>query len=44
MALHHLSGYSVPEIARMLTLPQATVKGRIREGLRKMKQMLEEEP
>ena len=44
VALHHLSGYSVPEIARMLTLPQATVKGRIREGLRKMKQMLEEEP
>lgn len=44
VALHHLSGYSVPEIARMLTLPQATVKGRIREGLKKMKQMLEEEP
>ncbi len=43
VALHHLSGYSVPEIARMLTLPQATVKGRIREGLKKMKQMLEEE-
>ena len=43
VALHHLSGYSVLEIARMLTLPQATVKGRIREGLKKMKQMLEEE-
>ena len=43
VALHHLSGYSVPEIARMLTLPQTTVKGRIREGLKKMKQMLEEE-
>lgn len=44
VALHHLSGYSVPEIARMLTLPQTMVKGRIREGLKKMKQMLEEEP
>ena len=43
VALHHLSGYSVPEIARMLTLPQSTVKGRIREGLKKMKQMLKEE-
>ena len=43
VALHHLSGYSVPEIARMLTLPQTTGKGRIREGLNKMKQMLREE-
>ncbi len=43
VALHHLNGYSVPEIARMLRLPQTTVKGRIRQGLKTMKQMLKEE-
>ena len=43
VALHHLDGYSVPQIARMLRLPQTTVKGRIREGIKKMKRTLEEE-
>ena len=43
VALHHLYGYSVPEIAGMLRLPQTTVKSRIRQGLKTMKQMLKEE-
>ena len=41
--LHHMNGLSVPEIARMLRLPQTTVKGRIREGLKKLRMLLEEE-
>ena len=41
--LHHMNGLSVPDIARMLRLPQTTVKGRIREGLKKLRRLLEEE-
>ena len=40
---HHMNGLSVPDIARMLCLPQTTVKGRIREGLKKLRMLLEEE-
>ena len=43
VALHHLDGYTVPEIARMLRLPQTTVKARIRIGIEKMRKMLEVE-
>lgn len=41
--LHHMNGLSVPDIARMLRLPQTTVKGRIREGLKKLRRLLGEE-
>ena len=41
--LHHMNGLSVPEIARVLRLPQSTVKGRIREGLKKLRLLLGEE-
>ncbi len=41
--LHYMNGLSVPEIARVLWLPQTTVKGRIREGLKKLRRLLEEE-
>lgn len=41
--LHHMSGLSVPETARVLCLPQSTVKGRIREGLKKLRMLMEEE-
>lgn len=41
--LHYMNGLSVPEIARVLRLPQSTVKGRIREGLKKLRRLLEEE-
>ena len=43
VALHHLDGYTVPDIARMLRLPQSTVKSRIRIGIEKMRKMLEVE-
>jgi len=32
VALHHLQGLSVPEIAVLLDLPMATVRGRIYRG------------
>lgn len=41
--LHYMNGLSVPEIARVLRLPQSTVKGRIREGLKKLRRLLGEE-
>ena len=43
VALHHLDGYTVPEIARMLRLPQSTVKARIRVGIERMRKLLEVE-
>ena len=43
VALHHLDGYTVPEISRMLLLPQSTVKARIRVGIEKMRKLLEVE-
>ena len=41
--LHHMNGLSVPQISRILILPQTTVKGRIREGLKRLRTMLEED-
>lgn len=41
--LHHMNGLSVPVIARVLRLPQSTIKGRIREGMKKLRRLLEEE-
>ena len=41
--LHYETGLSVPDTARVLRLPQTTVKGRIREGLKKLRAMLKED-
>ena len=43
VALHHLDGYTVPQIAGMLRLPPSTVKSRIRMGIEKMRIMMEVE-
>lgn len=43
LILHHVNGLSVPEISRILYLPPSTVKGRIREGLKKLRRLLEVE-
>ena len=40
--LHHLDGYSVPEIAKMLRLPESAVRGRLYEGRKRLKALLEE--
>lgn len=42
LLLHCLDGYSVPETARMLRLPESTVRGRIYEGRKRLKTLLEE--
>lgn len=41
--LHYMNGLSIPDISRILRLPVTTVKGRIREGLKKLRMLLEEE-
>ncbi len=40
LVLAHIDGYSHDEIARLLDVPLGTVKGRLRLGLRKMRQHL----
>ena len=42
LLLHHLDGYTVQEIAQMLRLPESTVRGRIYEGRKRLKTLLEE--
>lgn len=42
LLLHHLDGYSIADIARMLRLPESTVRGRIYEGRKRLKALLEE--
>ena len=42
LLLHCLDGYSVPEVARMLRLPESTVRGRIYEGRKRLKALLKE--
>lgn len=41
--LHYIEGYSVAEVARMLRLPQGTVKSRLSRGRSRLRSMLEEE-
>ena len=41
--LHHLEGYSVREIAGMLSIPEATVKYRLRRGRELLKLQLKED-
>ena len=43
IVLHYMEGYSVEEIARMLRLPQGTVKSRMLRGRKVLKEMLSEE-
>lgn len=41
--LHCIEGYDVAEVARMLRLPQGTVKSRMARGKAKLRDLLEEE-
>lgn len=41
--LHCIEGYDVVEVARMLRLPQGTVKSRMARGKAKLRELLEEE-
>ena len=41
--LHCIEGYDVAEVARMLRLPQGTVKSRMARGKAKLRELLEEE-
>lgn len=41
--LHCIEGYDVAEVARMLRLPQGTVKSRMARGRAKLRDLLEEE-
>ena len=42
LLLHTLDGYPVAEVARMLRVPESTARGRIYEGRKKLKTLLEE--
>lgn len=42
VVLHYMEGYRVDEIARMLHLPQGTVKSRLRNARARLKEMLGE--
>lgn len=42
VVLHHIEGYGTREIARMLRVPEGTVKGRLVRARGKLKDMLEE--
>ncbi len=39
--LHHMDGYCLADVSRMLRLPQSTVKGRLYEGRRMLKGLLQ---
>lgn len=41
--LHYMEGYRVEEMARMLRLPQGTVKSRLRRARMRLKDMLDDE-
>ena len=43
LLLHHMDGYSLEEIARMLRLPVSTVKGRLYEARKRLRALLEKE-
>ncbi|MBQ4073881.1 MAG: sigma-70 family RNA polymerase sigma factor [Clostridia bacterium] len=43
IVLHYMNGLTVPQIASVLRLPLTTIKGRIREGMKKLRCMLEED-
>lgn len=42
VVLHYMEGYRVDEIARMLHMPQGTVKSRLRNARARLKDMLGE--
>ncbi|MCH5287903.1 MAG: sigma-70 family RNA polymerase sigma factor [Christensenellaceae bacterium] len=42
LLLHCMDGYTVPEVARMMRLPESTVRGRIHEGRKQLKTLLKE--
>ena len=43
LLLHHMDGYSLSEIATMLRLPASTVRGRLHEGRKRIRALMERE-
>lgn len=43
LLLHHMDGYALDEIAKMLRLPVSTIKGRLYQARKKLKTLLEKE-
>ena len=43
LLLHHLDGYPLDEVARMLRLPESTVRGRVFQARKRLKALLQEE-
>lgn len=43
LQLRYVEGYSVAEVARILSLPQGTVKSRLARGREKLRRMIDEE-
>lgn len=43
LTLHHVEGYSLDETARLLRLPQSTIKWRIHQGKQQLSALLERE-
>ena len=41
--LHYIEGYPIKDVARMLRLPEGTVKTRLTAGKRRLKELLQEE-
>ncbi|NLO83961.1 MAG: RNA polymerase sigma factor [Clostridiales bacterium] len=41
--LHYIEGYSIDEVAKILRLPQGTIKSRMARGRKKLQSMLQEE-
>ena len=43
LLLHHLDGYPLEEVARILRLPESTVRGRVFQARKRLKALLREE-
>ena len=43
LLLHYIEGYPIKEVARMLHLPEGTVKTRLTAGKKRLKELLQEE-
>ena len=43
LLLHHLDGYPLEEVARILRLPESTVRGRVFQARKRLKALLQEE-
>lgn len=43
VVMHHLDGFPIKEVAKVLLLPQATIKWRIHEGIQRLRIQLKED-